>query len=59
MECGNRKEQATLQDIRSRILGGAESRWQVAGVGKHDKTVKLWDVATGKERVTLKGHTAW
>jgi WD40 repeat protein len=22
-----------------------------------DHTVKLWDVATGKERLTLKGHT--
>jgi len=25
--------------------------------GSKDKTVKLWDVATGKEVVTLKGHT--
>jgi WD40 repeat protein len=24
--------------------------------GSYDKTVKLWDVATGKERATLKGH---
>jgi len=24
-----------------------------------DKTVKLWDVATGKEQATLKGHTDW
>jgi len=23
----------------------------------HDKTVKLWDTATGKERATLQGHT--
>src|SRR3954452_12808884 len=22
-----------------------------------DKTIKLWDVATGKQRATLKGHT--
>src|SRR4051812_15807356 len=22
-----------------------------------DKTIKLWDVATGKEQATLKGHT--
>lgn len=22
-----------------------------------DKTIKLWDVATGKERATLRGHT--
>ena len=25
--------------------------------GSDDKTVKLWDVATGQERATLKGHT--
>ena len=24
-----------------------------------DKTVKLWDAATGQERATLKGHTNW
>jgi WD40 repeat protein len=26
--------------------------------GSVDQTVKLWDVATGQERATLKGHTA-
>src|SRR5262249_55508308 len=26
--------------------------------GSWDKTVKLWDAATGQERATLKGHTA-
>ena len=25
--------------------------------GSRDKTIKLWDVKTGKERATLKGHT--
>ena len=25
--------------------------------GSEDKTVKLWDEATGKEQATLKGHT--
>ena len=25
--------------------------------GSGDKTIKLWDVATGKEQATLKGHT--
>ena len=24
--------------------------------GSEDKTIKLWDVTTGKERATLKGH---
>jgi WD40 repeat protein len=25
--------------------------------GSEDRRIKLWDVATGKERATLKGHT--
>ena len=25
--------------------------------GSDDRTLKLWDVATGKEQATLKGHT--
>ena len=25
--------------------------------GSEDQTIKLWDVATGKEQATLKGHT--
>jgi WD40 repeat protein len=25
----------------------------------NDQTVKLWDVATGKEKATLKGHMSW
>ena len=28
----------------------------LASVGDNDSTIKLWDVATGKERATLKGH---
>ena len=27
--------------------------------GCGDKTIKLWDVATGKEQATLRGHTDW
>ena len=49
------------------ILKGHDIRFRVAAVaispddkllasGSHDKTVKLWKVATGTERATLKGH---
>ncbi|KAH7464215.1 Vegetative incompatibility protein [Fusarium oxysporum f. sp. matthiolae] len=27
--------------------------------GSYDKTVKIWDVATGEEERTLEGHTRW
>ena len=27
--------------------------------GSYDNTVKVWDVGTGQERATLKGHKAW
>ena len=29
----------------------------VLATGSHDLTIKLWDVATGRERATLRGHT--
>src|SRR5436190_988039 len=25
----------------------------------HDKTIKLWDVAAGKEKIALTGHSDW
>jgi len=49
-----------------RILQGhTEAVWLVAfsphgktlATASVDKTVKLWDTATGKERATLRGHT--
>ena len=30
-----------------------------AGPDKDNKTIKLWDVTTGKERAILQGHTSW
>src|SRR5260370_32393650 len=27
--------------------------------GSHDKTVKVWDAGTGKDLLTLQGHTDW
>jgi WD40 repeat protein len=49
------------------ILQGHDIRFRIAAVafspddkllasGSHDKTVKLWEVATGAERATLKSH---
>src|SRR2546430_528570 len=34
-----------------------DGKWLASG--SEDKTIKLWDVATGKERATLQGHTGW
>ncbi len=32
---------------------------KIVASGSMDGTVKIWDVATGKERATLKGHTGY
>jgi WD40 repeat protein/tRNA A-37 threonylcarbamoyl transferase component Bud32 len=34
-----------------------EGRWLATGSG--DKTVKVWDLSTGQEALTLRGHTSW
>src|SRR5437764_867825 len=49
--------------------GGRTGEWRPAGpttrrgrwavYGSKDKTVKVWDVETGHERRTLKGHASW
>jgi predicted NACHT family NTPase len=33
--------------------------YRVRVSGSSDQTIKLWDVATGKEQATLKGHKHW
>ena len=32
---------------------------KILASGSSDKTIKLWDVATGREIRTLSGHTHW
>ena len=51
--------------IRARLTGHTQGVLSVAfspdsrmvASGSWDKTIKLWEVATGKERATLAGHT--
>src|SRR5262245_59645008 len=42
---------------RAGLVGGVRARRQDAGHGCEEQTVKLWDVASGKELATLRGHT--
>ena len=48
-----------LRGIPGCLFRGLQSGWQDPGFGSGDKTVKLWEVATGKEQATLQGHTEW
>ena len=46
------------RDTRTRCTSVAFSPdGKTLASGSWDKTIKLWDVATGKEQATLKGHT--
>src|SRR4051794_25806481 len=52
-------------ELRDTLKGHADTVYSLAysqdgktlASGSRDKTIKLWDVATGKERATLEGHT--
>jgi WD40 repeat protein len=53
-----REPTATLTGHTGRVTSVAVSPdGQTLASGSSDQTVKLWDVATGKERATLRGHT--
>ena len=51
------KERPPSRGIPMGLVRGVQSRRQDSGFRKLDKTIKLWDVATGKEQATLQGHT--
>src|SRR5262249_32361643 len=54
------KPRAILKGHRDRVLSVAFSpEGNTLASGSGDRTIKLWDVATGKERATLTGHGDW
>src|SRR5438309_1868007 len=51
------KLRATLQGHKSMVFSVAYSPdGKTLASGSNDATIRLWDVATGKERATLQGH---
>src|SRR5690349_12945796 len=53
------KLKATFRGHKSVVASVAYSPdGKTLASGSQDKTIKLWDVATGKEQATLKGHTS-
>src|ERR1700681_3160439 len=52
------KLRATLKGHTDRVISVAYSPdGKTLASGSSDTTIKLWDVATGKEKATLSGHT--
>ena len=52
------KLRATLEGHKQQVFSVAYSPdGKTLASGSNDKTIKLWDVKTGKERATFEGHT--
>ena len=57
---GQAKPPRTLKGHTSMVVSVAFSPdGKILASGSWDKSIKLWDVATGKNTATLKGHTGW
>jgi WD40 repeat protein len=62
LSCSRQKtyERGTLKGHTAKVLSVAYSPdGKTLASGSIDQTIKLWDVATGKEQATLKGHTRY
>jgi WD40 repeat protein len=51
------KEPTTLKGHTGPCAVAFSPDGKTLATGSHDKTIKLWDVKTGKEQATLEGHT--
>ena len=59
--CGTSLRAGGAHPVRPHRCGlwrGLQPRWDTPGHGQHaDQTAKVWDVASGREVLTLSGHT--
>jgi WD40 repeat protein len=58
-DAANEKELGQMQFPSHIFSAGWSLDGKTVAVGLGDKTVRLWDVGTGKETRTLKGHEGW
>ena len=56
---GKGHPQRTTRTATTSVAYSPDGKALASAGGHDDKTMKLWDVETGKELVTLKGHIGW